>query len=86
MKNLVLLFVIAFVFCATATASDISFYVGAPNVDGWYDVDSMLADVETIIAETGGLFNDVQQFNDDQYDEFGAWIEANTNDGEMDIL
>ena len=86
MKNLVLVFVIAFAFCTTAMASDIAFYVGAPNVDGWYDVDSMTADVETIIAETGGLFNDVQQFDDDQYDEFGAWIEANTNDGEMDIL
>jgi hypothetical protein len=86
MKNLMLVFVFAFAFSTTAMAADIAFYVGAPNVDGWYDVDTQLADVETIIAETGGLFKDIQQFDDDQYDEFGAWIEANTNDGEMDIL
>jgi hypothetical protein len=66
--------------------ADIAFYVGAPNVDGWYDVDTMNADVETIIAESGHLFGDVQQFNDDQFDEFGAWVDDNTNDGELDIL
>ena len=86
MRNIVFVFVVAFVFCTTAMASDIAFYVGAPNVDGWYDVDSQFADVETIIAETGSLFNDIQQFDDDQYDEFGAWIEERTNDGKMDIL
>ena len=86
MRNIVFVFVVAFVFCTTAMASDIAFYVGAPNVDGWYDVDSQFADVETIIAETGSLFNDIQQFDDDQYDEFGAWIEARTDDGVMDIL
>jgi len=86
MKNIVLVFVIAFAFSSMAMASDIAFYVGAPNVDGWYDVATQTADVETIIAETGGLFKDIQQFDDDQYDEFGAWIEERTNDGKMDIL
>ncbi|MGB2863275.1 MAG: hypothetical protein WBC05_08120 [Sedimentisphaerales bacterium] len=86
MKNLMLVLVVAFAFCTTAMASDIAFYIGAPNVDGWYDVTTQLADVETIIAETGQLFADIQQFDDDQYDEFAAWMEANTNDGEMDIL
>ena len=86
MKNLVLVFVVAFSFSSMAMASDIAFYVGAPNVDGWYDVVTQTADVETIIAETGGLFADIQQFDDDQYDAFGAWVEANTNDGEMDII
>jgi hypothetical protein len=86
MKNIVLVFVVAFAFSSMAMASDIAFYVGAPNIDGWYDVATQTVDVETIIAETGGLFNDIQQFNDEQFDEFGVWIEANTNDGEMDIL
>ncbi len=86
MKNLVLVFVFAFAFCPMAMASDIAFYVGAPNTDGWYDVATQTADVETIITETGHLFKDVQQFDDDQYDAFGAWVDENTDDGEMDIL
>jgi hypothetical protein len=85
MKTVVLLAVV-FAFCPTAMASDIAFYVGAPNIDGWYDVETQTADVETIIAEAGHLFGDVQQFNDDQYDEFGAWIDERTNNGIMDIL
>jgi hypothetical protein len=85
MKNLVFVFVITFAFSTMATASDIAFYVGQWNTDGWYD-ESQFQDVETIIAETGQLFKDIQQFNDDQFDEFSAWIEANTNDGEMDII
>ncbi len=86
MKNLVLVFVVAFAFSSMAMASDIAFYVGAPNVDGWYDVVTQTADVETIIAETGGLFADIQQFDDTQLDEFGAWVDKNANDGEMDII
>jgi hypothetical protein len=86
MKNLVLVFLISFAFCTTSMAADIAFYVGAPNVDGWYDVDSMNADVETIINEVGVLFMDVSQFDDDQYDEFAAWVEARTDDGIMDII
>jgi hypothetical protein len=67
-------------------ASDIAFYVGNPNVDGWYDVATMLEDVETIIAETGSMFMDIQQFDDDHLDEFGEWADANTDDGEFDII
>ncbi len=86
MKNLVFVLLIAFVFCSMAMASDIAFYVGAPNTDGWYDVDTQMADVETIISETGHLFGDVQQFDDEQYDQFAAWIEERTDNGIMDIL
>ena len=86
MRNLKLVCVVALAFCATAMASDIAFYVGAPNTDGWYDVTTQTADVETIIAETGHLFKDIQQFNDDQYDDFGAWVDERTDDGKMDIL
>jgi len=75
-----------FVFCTMAMAADIAFYVGAPNVDGWYDVASMNADVGTIIAETGHLFGDIQQFNDTQFVAFGEWVDENTDDGELDII
>ncbi len=66
-------------------ASDIAFYIGQWNTDGWYDA-SQFDDVDTIIAETGKLFKDVQQFDDDQLDDFGAWAEANTDDGKFDII
>ncbi|MCP4259191.1 MAG: hypothetical protein GY774_17035 [Planctomycetes bacterium] len=85
MKHLVFVFVVAFVFCTTAMASDIAFYVGQWNTDGWYD-ESQFEDVETIIAETGHLFNDIQQFDDTQADDFGAWVDARTDDGVMDII
>jgi F5/8 type C domain-containing protein len=86
MKKLALVGVIALAFSTTAMAADIAFYVGAPNVDGWYTVDEVTANVETIISMTGSLFADVQQFDDDQFDAFGAWVEENTDDGELDIL
>jgi len=86
MKNVLLVFAIALAFCTTAVASDIAFYVGNPNVDGWYDVATQLADVETIIAETGAMFQDIQQFDDTQFDEFGAWVDERTDNGKMDIL
>ena len=70
----------------TAIAADIAFYVGAPNVDGWYDVTTMNADVATIIDQTSALFDDIQQFDDTQFAEFGAWVDKNTDDGELDII
>ncbi len=79
------LLVFVFAFSTMAMASDIAFYVGQWNTDDWYD-ETQFADVETIIAETGHLFNDIQQFDDTQFDEFGAWVDENTNDGEMDII
>ncbi len=85
MKNIVLVFVVTFAFCTMAMASDIAFYVGQWNTDGWYD-ESQFADVETIIAETGSLFKDIQQFDDTQFDEFGAWVDERMNDGKMDII
>jgi len=85
MKNLVLVFVVAFAFCTMAMASDIAFYVGQWNTDGWYNA-SQFDHVETIIAETGHLFKDIQQFDDNHLDEFGAWVDERTNDGEMDII
>jgi hypothetical protein len=87
MRNLIFVFVVAFAFCSTAMANDIAFYVGQWNTDGWYDA-TQFDDVDTIIAETGHLFADIQQFNDDdlQFTDFAAWIDKNTGDGEMDII
>jgi hypothetical protein len=67
-------------------ASDIAFYVGSPNIDGWYTVADQNAHVSTIIAQSGHLFQDIQQFDDNQFDAFGAWVDENTDDGELDIL
>ncbi|MHC4587006.1 MAG: hypothetical protein ACYS3N_20940, partial [Planctomycetota bacterium] len=85
MKKLVFVFLVAIVLCSTAMASDIAFYVGAWNTDGWYSA-QQFTDVATIIAQTGALFNDIQQFDDTQAAAATAWIAANTNDGEMDII
>ena len=85
MKKMVLVFVVALAFCSMAMASDIAFYVGPWNTDGWYNA-SQFDHVDTIIAETGYLFKNIQQFDDAQLDEFGAWVDENTNDGEMDII
>jgi len=85
MKNLVLVFAIALAFCTTAMASDIAFYVGSVN-PGWYETPDMLADVDTIITEVGGMFQDVSQFDDDQFDAFGAWVDERMDDGKMDII
>ena len=86
MKRLMWILSIACVFGTTTMASDIAFYVGSPNFDGWYSVAEMNKNVATIIDMTGRLFYDVQQFNDDQLAALGEWVEENTDDGEMDIL
>jgi hypothetical protein len=74
-----------FAFCPMAMAYDIAFYVGAPN-PGWYVQTQQMADVATIIARTGHMFKDIQQFDDSQLAAFGAWVDKNTNDGEVDII
>jgi len=86
MKKVLFVWVVAFALSATAAASDIAFYAGAPNVDGWYSVAGVTQDVATIISKTGHLFRDVQTFGDSDFDAFGAWVDKNTDDGEMDIL
>jgi len=85
MRKLLLVLVFTFAFCSMAMASDIAFYVGQWNSDGWYDA-TQFDDVDTIIAQAGQLFNDIQQFDDNQFNEFGAWVDARTNDGVMDII
>ena len=84
MRNLTWVFVFALALSPMAMAADIAFYIGPFN-PGWYG-DEQFGDVDTIIAQTGQLFKDVQQFDDNQLNEFGAWLDENTNDGEMDII
>ena len=86
MKSIVLVLVFAFVLSTSAMASDIAFYVGGWN-PGWYDA-SQFDHVATVIAEAGHNFKDIQEFDDSQagFDAFTAWIEANTDDGELDII
>jgi hypothetical protein len=69
----------------SAYAADIAFYVGQWNTDGWYDA-TQFDDVQTIIDGTTGLFNDVQQFDDDGLADFEAWAQANVDDNEFDII
>ena len=85
MKKVRLVFIVALACSTTAMAADIAFYVGQWNTDGWYDA-TQFDDVETIISETGHLFQDIQQFDDTQLDDFGAWVDDNTDDGELDII
>ena len=85
MKKVALAFAIVSAFSTMAMAYDIAFYVGAPN-PGWYEVADQNADVATMIAKTGPLFKDVQRFDDAHLTQFGAWVDKNTNDGELDII
>ena len=89
--GLTLTVIFVFALGATAMASGIAFYVGAVP-GGAYDEATMLDDVARIIAETGHLFNDIQQFGDDnqeglgQPEGLGQWADANMDDGELDII
>ena len=85
MKNLALVFVVALAFSSMAVASDLALYIGPPN-DGWYDTAQVVTDADTIVAETGHLFNDVSLFDDTQLDDLGAWMDDRMDDGKLDIV
>ncbi|NOR67467.1 MAG: hypothetical protein GQ528_08930 [Woeseiaceae bacterium] len=85
MKNLALVFVVALAFSSMAVASDLALYIGPPN-DGWYAAAQVVTDADTIVAETGHLFNDVSLFDDTQLDDLGAWMDERMDDGKMDIV
>jgi len=85
MGKLLLTVVFVFAFGTMAMASDIAFYIGGFS-PGWYDAGPMAEDVEQIINECGALFNDIQKFDDKKLDELGDWVDANTGDGEFDIV
>jgi len=86
MKKLASAFVIALALSTMATATDMALYIGGWDPGGaWYN-DQQFAHVETIVAQTGHLFQSVEQFDDDHFEDFAAWIDENTNDGELDII
>jgi hypothetical protein len=86
MKKLAIFFAFMMIIYAHGYASDIAFYVGEPNVDGWYTAAAMLADVETIKNGTAGMFLSVDEFDDDNLDGLAEWAEARMNDDKVDII
>jgi len=86
MKLMFIFSTILMLTCAYAYATDIAFYVGSPNVDGWYSAAEMLKNVDTIKNATNGMFQNVSEFDDDQLDDFAKWAEARTNDKTFDII
>jgi hypothetical protein len=83
--SLIMTVIFVFAFGTMAIASDIAFYVGLFQ-PGSYDDETMAADVEQMINDTGHQFNDIQQFGDADLDAFGEWTDANSADGEVDII
>ena len=69
---------------SVASASDIAYYIGGWN-PGWYD-QSQFDHVDQIIADTSGVFMDVQKFDDKQFAEFEKWVKANMSDDELDVI
>lgn len=86
MKLLLLFFTLMVITCALAYSTDIAFYVGEPNVDGWYTAAAMRKDVETIKNLTKGMFQVVAEFDDGQLDDFAKWAEARSDDNKLDII
>ncbi len=69
----------------TAAAADTAFYVGAWNVDGWYD-ESQYDDVDFIIENAGDRFREIEQFDDGQYTDFESWASTHMDDAEVDVI
>ena len=77
--------IVATLLCASvSTASDIAYYIGGWD-PGWYD-ERQFEDVSQIIANTEGLFSEVQTFDDEALANFDAWARSNLADGELDII
>lgn len=72
--------------CIYTHSTDIAFYVGEPNIDGWYSVAEVLKNVKTIKDETGKMFQNVAEFDDKQLDDLAKWAETRTKDGKLDII
>lgn len=72
--------------CFYAYSTDIAFYVGEPNIDGWYTAAEMVKNVATIKDLTGKMFQNIGEFDDKQLDDFAKWAEARTDDGKLDII
>ena len=84
--GLTLTVIFVFAFGTMATASDLALYAGGWQRPVYVDQAELDADVQEIIDGAGQWFNDVQVFDDDKLAEFGKWADANTDDGELDII
>ena len=80
MKNIVLAFVVAFAFCATATAGDIAISTHA----GWFGQGPADREAQEIADNVTGAA--VEIFASDQQDALADWVVAHTGDGVSDIL
>ncbi len=86
MKRFIVMIALMLVFSIYSYATDIAFYVGEPNIDGWYTAAEMVKNVKTIKDLTGKMFQNIGEFDDKQLDDFAKWAEARTKDGKLDII
>ncbi|HCO96505.1 MAG TPA: hypothetical protein DIU00_21635 [Phycisphaerales bacterium] len=80
MKNLVLAFVVAFVFCTAAMASDIAI----STQSGWWPQATADREMQDIADNVTDL--SVEQFTANDQDALAAWVADHTGDGAADIL
>jgi len=80
MKNLVLVFVIAFAFCTTAMASDIAISTQA----GWFGQGAADREMQEIADNVTAV--SVEQFTANEQDALADWVVAHTGDGVSDLL
>ncbi|MGB9597112.1 MAG: hypothetical protein ACPL7B_12595 [Candidatus Poribacteria bacterium] len=59
MRVLLSTVILVLVFCLCAYSADIAYYVGEPNVDGWYTVAEMKKNVETMKNLTNKVFRNL---------------------------
>lgn len=86
MEKIMLILGLVLIFCTGAYSADIAFYVGEPNIDGWYTAAEMVKNVKTVKDMTGKMFQTIAEFDDKQLDDFAKWAEARTKDGKLDII
>jgi hypothetical protein len=80
MKNLILVFVVAFAFSTTAMAADIAISTQA----GWFSQAAADREMQEIVDNVTAV--SVEQFTADQQDALADWVVAHTGDGVSDLL
>jgi hypothetical protein len=80
MKNLVMVFVIAFAFSSTALAVDIAISTQA----NWWSQDAADREMQEIVDNVMSV--SVERFAADQQAALADWVVANTGDGDADLL
>ncbi|MHC4327992.1 MAG: hypothetical protein ACYSWW_07715, partial [Planctomycetota bacterium] len=80
MKNIVLVFVIAFAFSTTAMAADIAISTQA----NWWSQGAADREMQEIVDNVTAM--SVEQFSSTEQDALADWVEAHTGDGLSDLL